>query len=202
MTHHDWFGLLFKCGVRTTTAVRWSTVFASTIKPETFSKGEAELAPFLGQILHESGMLERLEENLNYTAERLMQVWPKRFPTLMSAQPYASDPIALANHVYGGRMGNQWADDGWRYRGRSLIQVTGKANYKMVGALMGQDLLNMPDLLAQPHFALEAAILWWEDVINDSMIEDVERVTRRINGGIHGLADRQRLTDLATEALA
>lgn len=81
---------------------------------------------FLAQLGHESSGLTVDEENLDYSAARLMAVWPSRFPTLAAAQPYAHNPRALANKVYGGRLGNIGPDDGWKYRGRGYIQLTGR----------------------------------------------------------------------------
>lgn len=194
--------MLVECGVKPFTAAKWSVVFADTIKRNTFSAGDSEVDDFLGQILHESGGLEHMGEALSYSAERLTQVWPARFPTLDAALPYSRNPEALANKVYGGRMGNTEPGDGWLYRGRSPLQITGKDNYRRVGDLMGQDLIGLPGLLEAPHFALEACIAWWEDKIPDSMLGDIEKVTRRVNGGIHGLAQREDLTDRAQVALA
>ncbi len=201
-TAEDWYAILVECEVKPNVARGWSEVFADVINTESFSQGDAELNHFLGQILHESAGLTRLAENLDYSAERLCQVWPRRFPTVNDARPFAHDPEALANHVYRGRMGNTEPGDGWRYRGRSPIQITGKAAYAHVGDLMGQDLVNNPELLEQPRFALEACIHWWEDRIPDAILNDPEKVTRAVNGGIIGLADRERLTELASEALA
>ncbi|MBV9247503.1 MAG: protease, partial [Methylobacteriaceae bacterium] len=82
---------------------------------------------FLAQVAEETGGLRVLEEDLDYSAMRLMQVWPARFPTLATAEPYAHNPRRLADRVYGGRMGNTGPDDGWKYRGRGLLQTTGKA---------------------------------------------------------------------------
>lgn len=90
----------------------------------------ARVAHFLAQVGVESGGLARVEENLSYSAERLMTVWPSRFKTLAAAQAYARNPEALANKVYGGRMGSTQPGDGWRYRGRGLKQLTGRNNYK------------------------------------------------------------------------
>jgi len=100
------------------------------------------------------------------------------------------------------RLGNVQAGDGWTFRGRSPIQITGRANYEQVGDLMGQDLVGVPDLLAQPRFALDACIAWWEDRIPDSMLGDTTSIRRRVNGGALGLAEVQRLTKLARAALA
>ena len=201
-TAADWNHILIQCRVKPTIAAAWSVVFADTIKPGSFNQGDAELDDFLGQILHESHGLSQFCENLNYSPERLCQVWPTRFRTLADARPYARNPEALANKVYGGRMGNVEPGDGWRFRGRAPIQITGRDNYAFVGDLMGQDLTVMPELLEQPRFALEACILWWEDRIPDSMLGDPERITKRVNGGLIGLADREQLTALAGEALA
>ena len=202
MSANDWREVLLKCGVKVMTAAQWAPVFADVIKDNSFNMGSTEVDDFLGQILHESAGLTQFSEDLNYSAERLCVVWPSRFPTLQSAQPYARNPQALANKVYGGRMGNTQPGDGWKYRGRAPIQITGHDNYAAVGKLMGQDLLTLPELLEQPRFALEACIAWWEDRIPDSMIGDPQKVTKRVNGGLIGLADRMHLTDAAQKALA
>lgn len=198
----EWAAILTKCGVATKEVAVWAPVFADVVTDTSFSLGDAELDDFLGQILHESGHLTRLSEGLSYSAERLCAVWPTRFPTVDYARPYARNPEALANKVYAGRMGNTLLGDGWKYRGRSPIQITGRDNYARVGELMGQDLVSTPELLEQPRFALEACIHWWEDRIPDSMIGDIERVSTRVNGGLIGLADRTAITGEAQEALA
>lgn len=201
-TAHDWYDILVRCQVKPTVAAVWSEVFADVVKPGSFSQGDAEIDDFLGQVLHESAGLTRFSENLNYSAGRLCKVWPSRFHTLADARPYERSPEALANRVYGGRMGNTEPGDGWRYRGRGPIQLTGKDNYRAVGDLMGQDLVGLPELMEQPRYALEAAIAWWEDRIPDSMLGDTEKVSRRVNGGLIGLADRIELTHAAGAALA
>jgi putative chitinase len=92
------------------------------------------LAAILAEVYHETGgKMQPVEENLNYSAKRLTQVWPGRFPTLSSAQPYANNPQKLANKVYGGRMGNTGPNDGWLFRGRGLPQITGRDNYRRAG---------------------------------------------------------------------
>jgi putative chitinase len=200
----NWQSILMKCGVRSTTAARWAPVFLAELgsadEPR-LSAGAAELDDFLGQICHESGMLERVEENLNYSAERLMAVWPKRFPTVGSAVAFARNPEDLANKVYGGRLGNVDPGDGWRYRGRGLLQVTGRDNYAAVGKVLGLDLLADPGLLAQPEIALRASIAWWEGNVPDSVMGDIVRVTKRVNGGTIGLQHRQEVTAKAGAAL-
>lgn len=198
----DWYRILVASQVKPLVAAEWSTVFAEVVMPGSFSLGDQEIDDFLGQVLHESCGLTRLSENLNYSAERLCVIWPSRFPTLESAQPFARNPEALANKVYGKRMGNARPGDGWRYRGRGPIQLTGYENYLIVGDLIGQDLTVVPELMEQPRYALDATIAWWEDRIPDYMIGDPERVSRRVNGGLIGLAEREELTEHARRALA
>jgi putative chitinase len=201
-TQAEWVRILQQCQVKAATAARWAPVFAAEVKPGTFSAGIGELDDFLGQVLHESGMLERIEENLNYGAARMCQVWPTRFPTAASAASFVGNPVALANKVYGGRLGNTQPGDGWRFRGRGLVQVTGRDNYATVGKALGLDLAGNPDMLAQPAIALRASIAWWERKIPDSAMGDVRRITKLVNGGKHGLDDRGRLAALAAKALA
>jgi putative chitinase len=198
----QWERLLRACGVKAGTANLWGEIFAEEVDDSTFSAGVADLADFLPTILVESMHLERMEESLNYSAERIVQVWESRFPTVNEAQPFARSPEALANKVYGGRMGNNLMGDGWRYRGRSPIQITGKANYERVGDLMGQNLVGIPDLLSQPRFALEACIAWWEDKIPDSMLGETTSIRKRVNGGTLGLAEVKALTTTVKKALA
>jgi putative chitinase len=156
---------------------------------------------FLANVGHESLGATVLEENLRYSASRLHAVWPKRFPTVASAKPYASNPSKLANKVYGGRMGNTAPDDGYRYRGRGLMQITGKDGYRKVGEVVGLDLVGRPDLASDPATALLVAAGVWhwkkanayadrDDVTVDDVSEFVS-LTRAINGGTNGLADRR-----------
>ncbi len=201
-TETDWVDILTHCGCSPGKAAQWAPVFAAEIQDDTFSAGDDELPDFLGQILHESGMLSRLAENLNYSKpERIMAVWPKRFANVQSAEPYVNAPEDLANFVYGGRMGNVEEGAGWRYRGRGLLQVTGRDNYLALGPKIGIDLIANPDLLAKPEIALRASIAWWEKAIPDSAMGDIKRITRAVNGGEAGLEGRIALTHKAAEAL-
>jgi len=147
------------------------------------------LAMFLAQIGHESRDLTRLEENLNYSAKRLMQVWPKRFPTLEIANKFARNPEALANEVYGGRMGNDQPGDGWKYRGRGPIQLTGKSNYAALEKDTGLNVLKDPDLLVRDYEASLESAAWF--FTKNTSGADIRQVTRQINGGYHGLKDRE-----------
>lgn len=200
-TASEWFNVLTDVGVREDTARRWSDVFASVVHDGTFSKGDHEIDDFLGQVLHESGKLERIEEGLSYSADRLMAVWPTRFPTIADANLYARNPERLANKVYGGRLGNSISGDGYKFRGRGLIQVTGRDNYRAVGKVLGMDLEANPEALVEPEVALRASIAWWEGNIPDAIMGDIVKVSKRVNGGTTGLADRRELTDKAGEAL-
>lgn len=153
------------------------------------------IAAFLAQTAHESGGFTRLVENLNYSAEALMRIWPKRFPTLAFAQKFHRQPELIANSVYASRMGNggPQTGDGWKYRGRGLKQLTGKDNYRRCGEAMGVDLLDKPDLLLTPEFAARSAAWFWS-VNGCSALADAgefEKLTMRINGGLIGLADRK-----------
>jgi putative chitinase len=200
----NWVNILIRCGVRPAIAQEWEPAFSFVI-PDTsvFSAGEAEIDDFLGQILHESNMLTRVEESLFYTTpERICAVWPSRFPKIADAVPYVRKPVELANKVYGKRMGNSMPGDGWKYRGRGLLQVTGRDNYRAVGKAIGYELEVNPDLLQHHIPALRSALAWWEGNIPDEFMGNIKRVTRRVNGGTTGLAHRQELSDKARDALA
>lgn len=164
----------------------------------------ARAAHFLAQISVESGRLERLEENLNYSAERLMVVWPSRFKTHAEAARFAHNPQALANRVYGGRLGNTGPDDGWRYRGRGLKQLTGKANYQAYSEASGLDCVSDPDKLLEPGIAADSAAWFWASHGCSALADagDVRGLTMRINGGLTGLGERAAMAAAALRALA
>lgn len=197
----EWNHILVQCQVKPVTAAIWSEIFAACIGEDTFSKDEEDLRNFLAQVLHESMMLERLEENLNYSAERLMKVWPKRFPTLAKARLYERNPEDLANYVYGGRLGNMRAGDGWKYRGRGLIMCTGFDNYALLERLTGLPLIDYPVLLENPLEALRCSIAWWEHCVDDRVLDDPERVREEVNGGHIGLDHTLALTETVTNLL-
>ena len=149
---------------------------------------------FVGQCAHESNNFTRLEEGLNYSAARLMAVWPSRFSNLDVASQYANNPEKLANKVYAGRMGNgnEESGDGFAFHGRGLIQLTGRELYANCGSSLGVDLLGNPDRLLDPMYAtLSAAWFWGKRGLNQlSDIGDIVNLTKRINGGTIGLEDR------------
>ncbi|MDR6660018.1 putative chitinase [Tardiphaga robiniae] len=151
-------------------------------------------AHVMAQISHECGAGRDVVENMNYSAGRMMQVWPSRFPTMASARPYAGNPRALANKVYNGRMGNAvGSDDGWNFRGRGGSQTTGREGYERVRKATGIDVVKHPDYLIDPRYFLICAV---SDFINCGCVpfaraDDIVGVTRRLNGGTVGLAERK-----------
>ena len=174
---------------------------------------KARIASFLGQIAHESGQFNTLEENLFYSASRLVKVWPKRFPTLEFAQQYEKNPQKLGNYVYANRIGNGAVSsgDGYRFRGRGLVQLTGRSNYASASSILGVDLLSHPDLLIEPNVAAMSAAWFWasrglnelaDDKTGDNDLEDFTTITMRINGGTAGLQNRFQLFKAAEAALA
>jgi putative chitinase len=151
-------------------------------------------AHVMAQISHECGAGHEVVENLNYTAARMMQVWPSRFPTLAAAAPYAGNPRALADKVYNGRMGNAaGSDDGWNFRGRGASQTTGREGYARLAKATGLDLLSHPDLVNDPAHFLECGVADFVlcGCLPFAKADDVLNVTRRLNGGTVGLAQRQ-----------
>lgn len=169
-----------------------------------------EIASFLAQVAHESALLRRLEENLNYSAEGLAATWPTRYrapngkPNAV-ALSLARRPSAIANHCYAKRMGNGdvASGDGWKYRGRGPIQITGRDNYKACGDALGVDLIAKPELLLEPIAGAFSAGWYWKSRGLDKHDDDesVSAETKLINGGTHGLPDRQALFDRALKAL-
>ena len=153
-----------------------------------------QIAMFLAMGAEES-RLQPLEENLNYSVATMMRVWPARFPTPASAQPYARNPEALANKVYGGRNGNAQPGDGWLYHGRGIFQLTFIDNYRLYGGLVGYDLVKDPALLLQYGVgALVAGAFWSRHGLSPAAERgDVRTVTRAINGGLTGLDSREKL---------
>jgi len=165
---------------------------------ETFARfnltSNNQKAMFIGQCSHECGNFRTLEENLNYRAETLMKLWPKRFPSLEFAKQYEKNPKKIANSVYASRMGNrdEASGDGYRFRGRGALQCTGHSTYFHAGKALGVDFVMQPDLVATPKYAaLTAGWFWDTHKLNPpSDALDYQKVTRIINGGTIGLDDR------------
>ncbi len=152
------------------------------------------VAHVMAQISHECGAGHDVVENLNYTAGRMVRVWPSRFPARAMAAPYAGNPRALANKVYNGRMGNALgSDDGWNFRGRGAAQTTGREGYARLARATGLDLVNNPDLVNDPQRFLECGVADFIlcGCLPFARADDVVGVTRRLNGGTVGLAQRR-----------
>jgi putative chitinase len=155
------------------------------------------VAHFLAQCGHESGGFRVTQENLNYSAKGLNGIFRKYFPTEASAVPYARQPQKIANKVYANRManGSEASGDGFKFRGRGYIQLTGRDNYTQFGKAIGVDIPNNPDLVASKYALASAAWFWSKNGLNrlaDAGASDtaVTSITKRVNGGTIGLADR------------
>ncbi len=154
------------------------------------------LAHFLAQCAHESAEFTVCEENLNYSAERLKKIFPKYFPDNL-ADSYARQPEKIASRVYGNRMGNgdEASREGYKFRGRGYIQLTGKDNYNAFAKTISDDILNNPQLVATKYPLLSAAWFWDTRLLNSLADEGssdgvVTNITKKVNGGLNGLDDR------------
>lgn len=156
------------------------------------------LAHFLAQCGHESGGFRISQENLNYSIKGLTGIFKKYFPTEAAATPYAKQPVKIANKVYGGRMGNgvEATGDGYKFRGRGFIQLTGRDNYTAFAKTVTEDdILANPDLVGSKYQLASAAWFWNKNKLNeiaDGGVSDeiVTKITKRVNGGVIGLKDR------------
>jgi len=156
-----------------------------------------KLAHFLAQCGHESGGFRVVNENLNYSAKGLNGIFKKYFPTLALAEQYQRKPEKIANKVYASRMGNgaEPSGDGWKYRGRGYIQLTGKDNYTAFGKAINEDIAANPDLVATKYPLLSAAWFFSKNCLKrcvDASDATVLSVTKCVNGGTIGLPDRQK----------
>ena len=208
-------------GVKKATAEKW--VDAVTAACQEFHINTPQrIAGFLSQCAHESGGFERLQENLNYSADGMAGIWPRRFAILGSDnKPIKKDgknqpnkfalalhrkPEAIANVVYSSRMGNGPIEsgEGWLYRGRGLKQLTGKDNHRACSAGLGVDLVANPDLLLEPVYAARSAAWFWAtnkcNVFADA--GDIEGLTKKINGGLIGIDDRKKRYASAVSSLS
>lgn len=161
------------------------------------------LSHFMGQTHHESGGFDFLVENTNYSAERLLKVFPNYFKSNAKALAYNRQPKKIAAYVYANRMGNgnEESGEGYIYRGRGILQLTGKNNYKLFA-----DYLKKPEILIEPDlvankYAFESALFYFDrnqlwDICNVVTDASIEKLTRRVNGGLNGLEDRKKLTKM------
>jgi putative chitinase len=160
------------------------------------------LAAFLAQIAHESAELKVWKENLNYSAEALVKTWPKRFDKAKAAA-FAKQPEKIANEVYGGRMGNVNPGDGWKYSGKGPIQLTFADNYKSAGKALGIDLYNKPELALEFSVGFRIAGWFWKsNGLNElADAKKFDSITKKINGGSNGKADRDKYYNRACSVL-
>lgn len=203
-------GLLEAMGIRHALAVQWLPHLSQAAHRYQIDTSPRRVAAWLATIAHESARLTRTVENLNYSADGLAATWPARYAD-MTGQPtqfahkIARDPERIANHAYADRLGNGSAGsgDGWRYRGRGLIQITGRTNYARSGAELGLDLINKPEQIEQPYLAAMSAAEWWHRHGCNSLADtgDMAAITRKVNGGLTGLDDRLKLYSAALRYL-
>lgn len=192
--------ILAAIGVRPATAALYVPHLGAAVRVQGIQ--DSALAMLLAQLAHESAMYERTAESLSYgSAEQIRKTWPTRFSRTwpQALRALVRNPEALANRVYANRLGNgpESSGDGWRFRGRGLIQITGRANYAEVGAALGLPLLDDPGLLEEPAHAAMSAAWYWQRQGLSRYADDVEGCTRAINGGSTGLAERRRLFEAA-----
>lgn len=155
------------------------------------------LAHFMAQIAHESGEFKFLRENLNYSADGLLKVFPKYFKDKATADLYARNPEKIGSRVYASRMGNsdEASKEGFVFRGRGYLQLTGKQNYTAFSKFVGEDCVANPDLVAT-KYPMDSAIWFfdnnkiWEICDKGNSVDIVTQVTKKVNGGTHGLDDR------------
>ena len=165
------------------------------------------LAHFMAQIAHESGNFKFTVENLNYSKESLLKVFPKYF-NAQNVDAYARQPEKIGNRVYASRMGNgdEASGEGFKFRGRGYLQLTGKDNYKAFSTFIGEDCVANPDLVAT-KYPMDSAIWFfdknklWDICDKGGDVATVTSVTKRVNGGTHGLADRQEKFNLFNSLL-
>jgi putative chitinase len=208
-------------GVKQATAEKWAR--AVSLACQEFGIDTAQrIAGFLSQCAHESGGFERLQENLNYSADGMAGIWPRRFAVLgPDKKPIKKDgknipnkfalalhrkPEMIANVVYSGRMGNGPTEsgEGWKYRGRGLKQLTGKDNHRACSEGLGVDLVENPDLLLEPVYAARSAAWFWATNKCNNFADsgDIEGLTKRINGGLIGIDDRKKRYASAMRSLS
>lgn len=167
------------------------------------------LAHFLSQCAHESGNFKLVRENLNYSSEGLLKTFPKYFKDKATADLYARNPQKIGNRVYANRMGNgnEASGEGYKFSGKGYIQLTGKSNFTDFSNFIGEDCVENPDLVATKYPLTSAAYFFdknklWDICDKGSTPEIVLLVTKRVNGGTHGLADRQQKFDTFNTLLA
>ncbi len=198
--------MLQEMGVSADDAEQYVHQLEETLPKFGIADSKQRLAHFFAQVLHESGCMRFDMENLNYSADSLRRVFGKYFPTQAEADTFARRPERIANRVYAKRMGNgdEASGDGWKYRGRGLIQLTGRSNYLAFAAWVKDPRVpDDPDLVAS-EYAVHSAVFFWDTHNLNTLADkdDVIALTKRINGGMNGLSHRRELLNKATGLLA
>jgi predicted chitinase len=198
--------MLKEMGVSDADAAQYIGHFEKTLPEFGIADSTLRLAHFFAQILHESGCLRFDMENLNYSSDALRKVFGKYFTTRQEADAYARQPEKIANRVYANRMGNrgETSGDGWKFRGRGLIQLTGRSNYRAFADWVGDPrVAEEPDLVSS-EYAVHSAVFFWDKHGLNKLADkdDVVGLTRRINGGENGLAHRRELLNKAKGLLS
>lgn len=192
--------MLLAAGVQPTQAKLFAGPLATLFERFDITTSTRQAA-FIAQAAHESAKFARLEESLWYsTPERIHAVWPSRVPTLADAAKLIRNPQALANRVYSNRLGNgdEASGDGWKYRGRGIFQLTGRANYMAAGDALNFDYKGHPELVAQVEHACLTACWFWAMVGANSLadVADIDGITRKVNGpAMLGADDRRSVFD-------
>lgn len=191
---------LIACGIAPSQARLFLQPLVDTCKRFEINN-RARIAAFLAETAHESDNFTRTEESLYYTTpERIQKMWPKRVPILADAAVLCRNPQKLANRVYSNRLGNgdEASGDGWNYRGRGLIQLTGRSNYKVCGDAIGVNYQSAPNLVAMPVDAALSAGWFWSSIHGNDLADDmlIDEITKRINGpGMVGAIERRKRFD-------
>ena len=184
----------------------WYSNLLNTL-PEYDIDTAARVAAFMAQCGHESGGFTVMQENLNYSAKGLVGTFKKYFPTEAHAKPYERRPEMIANRVYANRMGNgdEASGEGWYFRGRGIVQITGKNNYTKCSQSLFESnvLVENPDLLLETEYAIHSACWFWSAARLNELADvgDIKTMTKRINGGYIGLEDRIKHYNHAIEIL-
>jgi predicted chitinase len=198
--------MLKEMGVSSADAEQYIDDLEQLLPEHGIADSRLRLAHFFAQVLHESGCMRFDMENLNYSSDALRRVFGKYFKTKEEADACARKPEKIANRVYANRMGNrsEASGDGWKYRGRGLIQLTGRSNYQAFAEWVGDPrIMDDPDLVAT-EYAVHSAVFFWDRNNLNRLADrdDVVALTRRVNGGENGLAHRRELLNKANGLLA
>lgn len=187
----------------TTTLVKYIEPLNRLFAREGFTKEQA--AAFIAQVGHESGEFQYVVENLNYSAQGLRSTFPKYYGSVKAAEPHSRQPAKIANYVYQNRMGNgnEASGDGWKFRGRGLIQITGRNNYTALAKYWSRSIDGTIEYITTPEGAVESAAWFWK--VNNlkalSAPSQFTNLTKKINGGTNGLSHRKLLYDRAMKIL-